>query len=578
MSHSPTSPGPPVPGPRQPHQHVDRPPPIYPPDVVGIFDPAAAGGGGPLVRINTQRSIRIEQEARERAAREAQGLPAEEGIITRIRSFSFSSRPIPKKPLNLDIHAHPEAEHEHDTDHETDHELDSHSGPRPALSSAWSAKTLRDSPRDEKNIQLGELENGKVEIHLETCEEHVYPDGGYGWVVILCCATLAGLAMGWGMVWGVFQEYITANKTFDYPNQAVLSLCGTTTAFTGLLVSFIFGRMGDRLGFKKVLIASAFLAWASMFISAFSKTLGMFLTFYGVFLGIAQGMTMPLFMSLPSQWFYKRRGLASGLAIGGAGLGGGICTQYVRALLNRVGFKYCLIIMSCSHFFFWLLAAVFIRTRPTSPEARSPAKVPWINKDIMVTSTFWSLAVSLLVAVTAYGVPFNYLPLWVELEMPNISESLKVLPNTLLGFSMTIGRILIGVVADWIGPINAYILVFALSGVIQFAVWLTATTLAQGCVFAVLYGIIATGYISILPQIIVQLFGPQNLATNMGLVLLFCGPGNFIAGPLGGALYDATGRTSFKWVIIVGGSLQIAGAVVALWAKLKTDRRLWAKV
>ena len=56
-------------------------------------------------------------------------------------------------------------------------------------------------------------------------------------------------------------------------------------------------------------------------------------------LGIAQGMALPLFMSLPSQWFFKRRGAASGLAIGGAGLGGGISVQILRPLLTHLGWK-----------------------------------------------------------------------------------------------------------------------------------------------------------------------------------------------------------------------------------------------
>jgi nitrate/nitrite transporter NarK len=51
-------------------------------------------------------------------------------------------------------------------------------------------------------------------------------------------------------------------------------------------------------------------------------------------------MAIPLFMSLPSQWFYKRRGMASGIAIGGAGIGGGIIAQVLQPLLVRFGFKY----------------------------------------------------------------------------------------------------------------------------------------------------------------------------------------------------------------------------------------------
>jgi hypothetical protein len=64
-------------------------------------------------------------------------------------------------------------------------------------------------------------------------------------------------------------------------------------------------------------------------------------------------------MSLPSQWFYRRRGFASGVAIGGAGIGerlvdvvpeyqtklisvpsgGGVSTLLVRKLLTVVGYK-----------------------------------------------------------------------------------------------------------------------------------------------------------------------------------------------------------------------------------------------
>lgn len=140
--------------------------------------------------------------------------------------------------------------------------------------------------------------------------------------------------------------------------------------------------------------------------------------------------------------------------------------------------------------------------------------------------------------------------------------------------------------ADLLGPMNTFILCFFFSGVIQLCLWLTASSFASLLVFAIAFGLIAPGYLGIIPQIIVQLFGPTNLATNVGCVfamdyyvlgpkltskhrilLLFNGPGNLIGGPIGGALYEASGKTSFKYMIVTGGCLQIAGALTVCWGE-----------
>lgn len=65
---------------------------------------------------------------------------------------------------------------------------------------------------------------------------------------------------------------------------------------------------------------------------------------------------------------------------------------------------------------------------------------------------------------------------------------------------------------------NTFILCFFLSGVVQLCLWLTASSFASVLVFAVVFGLVAPGYMGIIPQIIVQLFGPTNLATNVGCV------------------------------------------------------------
>lgn len=86
-----------------------------------------------------------------------------------------------------------------------------------------------------------------------------------------------------------------------------------------------------------MLIIGAVICWVSLFSAAFSHNLAALIITQGLLLGAGQGMIVPLFMSLPSQWFFKRRGLASGITLGGAGLGGGVSTLVVRRLLTAVG-------------------------------------------------------------------------------------------------------------------------------------------------------------------------------------------------------------------------------------------------
>ncbi|GFZ44734.1 hypothetical protein JCM24511_02459 [Saitozyma sp. JCM 24511] len=567
------NPAPPTTGPRGGAAAIDRPPPVHPPDIIAFFDPASAGGGGPLKRITTQQRERAEAEARERAEREAQGLPPDGGILHRFRSGSTSSRRAKPRfvtPLTVD-EEHPATLPKF----------------RPNLSPTLSSKTLAQTPgKEEGEFNLAGSEEKDKEANAapvvdeesqQVTLDNEYPDGGYGWVVLICCLTWAGTTMGWGMNYGVFQQYYLEYVWPD-TNTAYLSIVGSSCAFFMNIIAFISGRMGDRFGFKLVLYLSAFVSWLGLFLAGFSNEVWQLLLTQGIIAGIGQGMAMPLFMSLPSQWFYRRRGFASGVAIGGAGIGGGVSTLLVRKLLTVVGYRKTLWIMSGINLGVSLLATFLIRTRPTSREAQSTGKGPWVDRRVIRSGKFWSLGLSLIIGVLGYGIPFIYITQWITTTIPDTPSILIAVPTTLLGFSVCIGRAVVGFVADRLGPVNTYILVFILSGCVQFLFWLTAKNFAAICAFAVIYGICAPGYVGLVPQIVVQLFGPENLATNVGLILLFNGPGNFVGSPMAGAVFDATGRHTFTWVIVLGGMLQIMGGIIALWARFHISAKIRTKV
>jgi hypothetical protein len=88
-----------------------------------------------------------------------------------------------------------------------------------------------------------------------------------------------------------------------------------------------------------MLYSAALVNWVGLFSASFCNKMWQLLICQGIILGFGQGMAMPLFMSLPSQWFYKKRGFASGSALAGAGLGGGVWTIVVRKMITPLGYK-----------------------------------------------------------------------------------------------------------------------------------------------------------------------------------------------------------------------------------------------
>ncbi|KAK0224157.1 major facilitator superfamily domain-containing protein [Armillaria fumosa] len=381
-----------------------------------------------------------------------------------------------------------------------------------------------------------------------------YPDGGTrAWLVVLGCFMFASTCMAYGLVWGVLQDYY---HTYMFPETSlsILSLAGGVQNFLMNGTAYLSGGLGDRYGYKRLLILSSILAYLCLLASAFSTKLYHVFLFQGIFLGFSHGLGMPLYMSLPSQWFLEKRGVATGLAVCGSGIGGGVSSLIVRKLLSTVGFRKTMLIYSSMHAVIWIIALCLLKERRRTQRL------------------YWHLWLS-----HANEGPFYFSTTYTKQFVPSIGKDsiLAVIPLVVMNFSAGIGRILAGRLADYFGPINVFFSSFFFGGLFQMLVWTFAKTYASIIVFSILNGLVGCWFLSLLPVVCAELFGIQGLSTITGFMVLANSPGQMAGAPIAGAILSASGG---NWVAVTmySGGITVLGALCVLYARFSYEKRIWA--
>ncbi|GAA6001046.1 hypothetical protein JCM10207_007387 [Rhodosporidiobolus poonsookiae] len=379
------------------------------------------------------------------------------------------------------------------------------------------------------------------------------------------------------MAWGVLLQDLEKRMP-EYPASTlnfISSLCNTGMNIT----AFFAGRAGDKFGFKRVIAAGAAMNFLCLIFSAlcFNNLPGLFII-QGALLGCSQGLGMPLFMAISSQWFLKRRGLATGLATSGSGIGGGITSLILRGTIT-LGYRNAMLIYAGTSAVAFVVGFVCLTERhpPLKPGETRVAK-NWLPSGVWSDGKFWSLMGSLGVAVFGFLCPFYFITALTKANCPQYDPDSLILAAPLIVGSIVsgFGRIFSGVVADVIGPVNTLFCSFFFGGLFQIAIWPHMHSFGLIMAFACLYGFVGSWFVSMLPPASAQLFGTKGLATIVGFGVLCNTPGQFIGGPIGGWVLSAAGN-DYGMVAYYAGSVQLLGAVILLYARFKGNPKLWAR-
>ncbi|KAJ2518467.1 hypothetical protein GGI11_002856 [Coemansia sp. RSA 2049] len=114
--------------------------------------------------------------------------------------------------------------------------------------------------------------------------------------------------------------------------------------------------------------------------------------------------------------------------------------------------------------------------------------------------------------------------------------------SSILNASSIVERIATGILGDRVGTLNTMFVIFLISAISLFAIWLPLKSLGTLVASAVVFGIASSSIDTLLPVVTAKLFGIKRLSSILGLMFISYTIGTFISAPVGGVLLDDYGH------------------------------------
>jgi MFS family permease len=406
----------------------------------------------------------------------------------------------------------------------------------------------------------------------------------YGWVVVAIGFITMMLVMGIFFSSGVLFAAIIADYGWS---RASASLPFSVALISYAGTAWLAGRLFDRYGPRRLFPMGALCLGLGLIASAHTQAPWQLCLSWGVL--VAQGFNLAGFaphLALAALWFRRRRGMASGVILSGASVGGLVIVPTAQYLVDTCGWRAAYTLLGTAAMVCLVpLNALWQYHKPadlnlnpdgtvapltrTHPPASASSVTPWTLWRAIGTGRFWWLFVlvcclgwsSNITSVHQIAHMLNSgFPSMLAASIVGLLSLLRAASSTVSGgLSDRFGREMIFSLGTLLCCIGLTLLVLLRP---LASVWLLY---GYALTFGFGNGVFASAYAAATADLF---FGPY-LGTILGLLELGWGLGGFAGSWFGGYWYDRWGSYHGVFALTVGVSLL---SCVAMW--LAAPRRL----
>lgn len=402
----------------------------------------------------------------------------------------------------------------------------------------------------------------------------------YGWVVAMACFLVNGVVFGMTYSFGVFLDPLASSFGAS---------TGRTSLVFGiqLFVLYVFaapmGGLIEWLGARRGLVLAAAALGGGMVAGSHADSLFVLIVAYGVVTGTGMSLAYVIGYATAPQWFERNRGMATGIASAGLGVGIVVIAPTASSLVARVGWRGAFPLLGAGLAVTLLLAALLMADDPAHVDADTEGEFPdgrpesadgWreqvgVVRDVVGSRSFLLLFGGYILMYVTLYVLLNHL---VNFAAEQGIRSTGVLALSVLGGTTTVTRLAVGGVADRVGRLAVYVICGSVMALTVAALPL-ANAPAALLLVAVCFGIGYGGTGALMSSVVADLFGGKNLNTLFGLVSLSLAVPGLFAPPLAGFGFDSLG--TYTPVFLVTGAVGLVGVVlIAAAAHLRGELRV----
>jgi MFS family permease len=398
-------------------------------------------------------------------------------------------------------------------------------------------------------------------------------DGRKGWWVVFGCILALTITAGVGFFsTAVLAESIIAGMSWSELDYAKgITIWGLSAA----IFSPLCGRCIDRFGPRRMMIVGICIAAAAEFMLGQVSSLWQFYCALAVApIGVMCCTYIPV-ATMVTHWFREKISIATGLAMLGLGVGGGLFPIIARSLVIRYGYESTFTILAGILLLALIPTIIWIRP-PTSDEQmehestldKSDAfdrsrDLPLL--DSLKTRSFWGLSLGDMLTGMIFAIFNTLLVLYLTNDTGDGNFATGVF--SILSFGLGFGILVFGPLGDAFNFRRVLVLCYFLPA-LGTSLLVVSNEPMMAYSFAVIAGFAGGGRSALFPVAIVNSFGGTHMAAIYGLSNTLFMIGSAIGPAIAGAIYESTGNAQYIYIMGVG-----VFVVSALLVSLIRDER-----